>query len=105
MNVEIGCATLFFLNICLEFSILVLGSAAAKSYNYEVIFFFLGLYEYSIQYTCISGSSLKVPKREIFVTELIILIHPIWIGVLRTKAKKRFVKIVRLLFAILGFFR
>ncbi len=30
---------------------------------------------------------LKVPKREIFVTELIILSHPIWIGDLRTKAK------------------
>jgi hypothetical protein len=32
-----------------------------------------------------------VPKREIFVTELIILSHPIWIGDLRTKAKNRFV--------------
>jgi hypothetical protein len=31
--------------------------------------------------------NLKVPKREIFVTELIILSHPIWIGDLRTKAK------------------
>ncbi len=31
--------------------------------------------------------TLKVPKREIFVTELIILSHPIWIGDLRTKAK------------------
>ncbi len=30
---------------------------------------------------------LKVPKLEIFVTELIILSHPIWIGDLRTKAK------------------
>jgi hypothetical protein len=48
---------------------------------------------------------LKVPKREIFVTELIILSHPIWIGDLRTKAKNRFVRIVRLLFAILVFFR
>ncbi len=47
---------------------------------------------------------LKVPKREIFVTELIILSHPIWIGDLRTKAKNRFVRIVRLLFAILVFF-
>jgi hypothetical protein len=45
--------------------------------------------------------TLKVPKREIFVTELIILSHPIWIGDLRT----RFVRIVRLLFAILFFFR
>jgi hypothetical protein len=48
---------------------------------------------------------LKVPKREIFVTELIILSHPIWIGDLRTEAKNRFVGIVRLLFAILVFFR
>jgi hypothetical protein len=47
---------------------------------------------------------LKVPKREIFVTESIILSHPIWIGDLRTKAKNRFVRIVRLLFAILVFF-
>ncbi len=36
-------------------------------------------------------SMLKVPKREIFVTELIILSHPICIGDLRTKAKNRFV--------------
>ncbi len=35
--------------------------------------------------------SLKVPKREIFVTKLIILCHPIWIGDLRTKAKNLFV--------------
>ena len=41
---------------------------------------------------------LKVPKREIFVTELIILSHPICIGDLRTKAKNR-------LFAILFFYR
>jgi hypothetical protein len=34
---------------------------------------------------------LKVPKREIFVTELIILSDPLWIGDLRTKAKNRFV--------------
>jgi hypothetical protein len=57
--------------------------------------------------TCNSRSqrqTLKVPKREIFVTELIILSHPIWIGDLRTKAKNRFVRIVRLLFAILVFF-
>jgi hypothetical protein len=51
------------------------------------------------------SNSLKVPKREIFVTELIILRHPIWIGDLRTKAKNRFVRIVRLLLAILVFFR
>ncbi len=52
----------------------------------------------------INTEVLKVPKREIFVTELIILSHPIWIGDLRTKAKNRFVRIVRLLFAILFFF-
>ncbi len=50
-------------------------------------------------------NTFKVPKREIFVTELIILSHPIWIGDLRTKAKNRLVRIVRLLFAILVFFR
>ncbi len=50
-------------------------------------------------------SMLKVPKREIFVTELIILSHPIWIGDLRTKAKNRFVRMVRLLLAILVFYR
>ena len=48
---------------------------------------------------------LKVPKREIFVTELIILSHPIWVGDLRTKAKNRFLSIVRLLSAILFFYR
>ncbi len=34
---------------------------------------------------------LKVPKREIFVTELFILSDPIWVGNLRTKPKKLFV--------------
>ncbi len=34
---------------------------------------------------------LKVPKREIFVTELIILSHPIWIGDFRNEPKNRFV--------------
>ncbi len=48
---------------------------------------------------------LKVPKREIFETELIILSDPIWIGDLRTKAKNRFVSIVRLLSGILFFYR
>ena len=48
---------------------------------------------------------LKVPKREIFVTELIILSDPLWIGDLRTKAKNRFLSIVRLLSAILFFYR
>ncbi len=48
---------------------------------------------------------LKVPKREIFVTELIILSHPIWVGDLRTKAKNRLLSIVRLLSAILFFYR
>ncbi len=48
---------------------------------------------------------LKVPKREIFVTEVIILSDPLWIGDLRTKAKNRFLSIGRLLSAILFFFR
>ena len=34
---------------------------------------------------------LKVPKREIFVTELCTLSDPIWIGDLRTEAKNPFV--------------
>ncbi len=34
---------------------------------------------------------LKVPKREIFVTELFILSDPIWVGYLRTEPKKPFV--------------
>jgi hypothetical protein len=34
---------------------------------------------------------LKVPKREIFVTELFILSDPIWVGDLRTEPKKPFV--------------
>jgi hypothetical protein len=35
--------------------------------------------------------ALKVPKREIFLTEVIILSYPIWTGDLGTKAKNRFV--------------
>jgi hypothetical protein len=35
--------------------------------------------------------SLKVPKREIFLTELSILRVPIWIGNLRAEPKKTFV--------------
>jgi hypothetical protein len=35
--------------------------------------------------------NLKVPKREIFVTEFFILSDPIWVGDLRTKPKKTFV--------------
>jgi hypothetical protein len=34
---------------------------------------------------------LKVPKREIFMTELFILRDPIWVGDLRTEPKKPFV--------------
>jgi hypothetical protein len=34
---------------------------------------------------------LKVPKREIFLTELIILSYPIWTGDLGTKVKNQFV--------------
>ena len=35
--------------------------------------------------------TLKVPKREIFVTELFILSDPIWVGDLRNEPKKPFV--------------
>ncbi len=34
--------------------------------------------------------SLKVPKREIFVTELFLLGDPIWVGDLRNEPKKLF---------------
>ncbi len=61
--------------------------------------------KFTMQQTADNHAKLKVPKREIFVTELIILSRPIWIGDLRTKARNRFVRIVRLLFAILVFFR
>ncbi len=37
-----------------------------------------------------SNDNLKVPKREIFVTELFILSDPIWVGDLRTEPKKTF---------------
>ncbi len=36
-----------------------------------------------------AAGPLKVPKREIFLTELIILSYPIWTGDLGTKAKNR----------------
>jgi hypothetical protein len=36
-------------------------------------------------------TALKVPKREIFVTELFILCDPIWVGDLRNEPKKPFV--------------
>ncbi len=38
-----------------------------------------------------TNGDLKVPKREIFVTELFILSDPIWVGDLRTEPKKPFV--------------
>ncbi len=37
------------------------------------------------------NNALKVPKREIFVTELFILSDPIWVGDLRNEPKKPFV--------------
>ncbi len=45
---------------------------------------------FTLKKTCII-SSLKVPKREIFVTELFILSDPIWVGDLRNEPKKTFV--------------
>ncbi len=49
--------------------------------------------------------TLKVPKREIFVTELFILSDPIWVCDLRTEPKKPFVLSVRLIFTILFLYR
>jgi hypothetical protein len=37
---------------------------------------------------------LKVPKREIFVTELFILSDPIWVGDLRTEPKNLLCKVL-----------
>jgi hypothetical protein len=48
---------------------------------------------------------LKVPKREIFVTELFILSDPIWVGDLRNEPNKPFVLSVRLIFTILFLYR
>jgi hypothetical protein len=48
---------------------------------------------------------LKVPKLEIFMTELFILSDPIWVGDLGTETKNLFVARVRLIFAILLFYR
>ncbi len=48
---------------------------------------------------------LKVPKRDIFLTELSILSVPIWIGNLRAEPKKTFVLSARLIFAILFLYR
>jgi hypothetical protein len=39
----------------------------------------------------VSLLKLKVPKREIFMTELFTLSDPIWIGDMRTEPKKPFV--------------
>jgi hypothetical protein len=46
---------------------------------------------YIILYLLSLGASLKVPKREIFVTELFTLSDPIWIDDMRTDKKKTFV--------------
>jgi hypothetical protein len=43
---------------------------------------------------------LKVPKREIFVTELFTLSDPIWIGDMYTEPKNQIFKIFRIIFAI-----
>jgi hypothetical protein len=45
----------------------------------------------SVGLSFIKSSLLKVPKREIFVTELFTLSDPIWIGDLRTELKNPFV--------------
>ncbi len=47
---------------------------------------------------------LKVPKLEIFMTELFIISDSIWVGDLGTEAKNPFVVCVRLKLAILFFF-
>ncbi len=56
------------------------------------------LYKFTNQcldFSCVGHSTiaatLKVPKREIFVTELFTLSDPIWIGDMRTEPKKPFV--------------
>ncbi len=42
-------------------------------------------------FNCFQVDYLKVPKREIFVTEIFILSDPIWIGDLRNEPKNPFV--------------
>ncbi len=61
---------------------------------YEEMRKYLVIYEEAVSHiydfaTAPFWISLKVPKREIFVTELSVLSHPIWIGDLRTKAKNQ----------------
>jgi hypothetical protein len=58
----------------------------------------LEFYENYITLVCLENNKklfdniiLKVPKREIFVTELFILSDPIWVGGLRNEPKKPFV--------------
>ena len=54
---------------------------------------------------CFGYEDFKVPTREIFVTELFTLIDPIWKRDMRIEPKKLFVQSVRLIFAILFFYR
>ncbi len=47
--------------------------------------------EANVQLAFMACDHLKVPKREILVTELFILSDPIWVGDLRNEPKKPFV--------------
>ena len=65
-------------------------------YTHFSTFSIIHMYGYRYRYRTYLylGSSvvvLKVPKREIFVTEFFILSDPIWVGDLRNEPKKPFV--------------
>jgi hypothetical protein len=53
-------------------------------------------------YVCVfARHPLKVPKREIFMTELFILSDPSWVGDLRSEPDRSFVLSIRLIFTTL----
>ncbi len=70
---------------------------------YYILSMCIGSCEYEFLIVC--NVSLKVPKCEIFVTELFILSDPIWVGDLSNEPKKPFVESVRLIFTILFLYR
>ncbi len=70
------------------------GSNAKKNFLFFYFPSHIPIWVWFVQKTRAKNSHawapLKVPKREIFVTELYILSDPIWVGDLRTEPKKIF---------------